>query len=153
MGSLGDALPQGMKEERVRAQLVPGAVIKLPMSFDGGKPKEKRLIVLRVTESTVCTVINSERHPILEKNPASKRAQIPVSAAKCKFLDHDSFIDCSRTRPLATEDVIAELVRDTSRILDPIDAEVRAEIIARLQISSTIPPAESAALRAALGGD
>ena len=140
--SLGSGFPPALRQEWVRQRLRPGAVIKLRQRMDDGVVHEKRFIVLHVDEQTVTCVINSRVGPFILDRPALLRCQVQMRGEVHTFMDHDSFVDCSRTRAYPSADVVNDLVREPGWILGHITSDLRDEILGALKHAPTLPPAE-----------
>lgn len=144
------SVPQFLKN-RLRAQLTPGAVIKLNEKMDDGKVQEKRFVVLNVdATTTTCVVINSQINQFIQKRAHLLKCQALMPQATHPFMDHDSHVDCVRTRPYGTDNVLDELVNNPKWMLGRITLQMRDDIQAALLQSPAIPPAEKQALGAVL---
>lgn len=115
--SVGSGLPGDFLEAQIRRRLRPGAVIKLYRKMDDGRLHEKRFVVLHVAAHTATCVINSEVGPFVRARPELHRCQVLMPARDHEYMDHDSHVDCSRTRAFLTEDVVAALSLDRSGCL------------------------------------
>lgn len=143
-------MPEWLQRQHLRRQLVPGAVIKLNVKFSDGSEKEKRLVVVQVTEDAVCFVVNSEVNPLLARNPGTKRAQVDMPVADHPFMSRDSRVNCSEIHRFPIDGVVADLLVSKGWMLGNISTSVRDEIIVAIRISSTIAPNVGAPLIASL---
>ena len=73
MATLGAVFPEGFLRQQLVRQLAPGVVIKLRELMDDGEIKEKRFVVVKVDENTICCVINSQINRFIESRPALAR--------------------------------------------------------------------------------
>lgn len=150
--ALGGAFPRGMAIASAMRQLVPGAVIKILVTFEDGVEKEKRLIVTHVDDDTVVCVINSEVSPFIKARPEMLKCQVAMPAADYDFMDHDSSVDCSRVRNYSTAEVAKALADDPQRALGTISAHLRDQVVAGIKASVLIPAPEAAKCCASLEG-
>lgn len=120
--ALGTSFPPSFLELQIRRNLVPGAVI------------------------------NSEISAFLLRRPALLKCQVSMPAASHPFMNHDSHVDCSRTRVYNTRAVIGELIFQPDWILGAIDIDLRDNIVAALKFASTLTVKEVAQLCNSLAG-
>jgi len=114
--------------------------------MDDGQVHEKRFVVLAVSETTVTSVINSRISDFIRHRPDLLRCQVSMTKRDHDFMDHDSYVDCSRTHTFATRDVIDELAERPEWVLGPISPDLREAVVGALKYAPTLPPAEVAAL-------
>ena len=98
--------------------------------------------MLHVDDQTVTCVINSRVGRFIENRPALRKCQVRIGADSHAFMDHDSFVDCARTRVYPSDDVVSDLVREPEWILGHITPELRTEILGTLKYALTLPLAE-----------
>lgn len=122
--TLGSGFPDDFRLAQIRRRLQPGVVVKLFRRMDDGRLHEKRFVVLQIDAHTTTCVINSEIGHFIRARLALLRCQVLMQAAEHDFMDHDSYIDCSRVRAFMTEEVIADLMTRPDWILG--DAADRA---------------------------
>jgi hypothetical protein len=139
---LGDGFSAAFTQAWIRSRLSPGAVIKLQAQMDDGKLHEKRFVVVAVDERTVTLVINSEIGPFLKARPALLACQASIRAETHDFMDHDSHVDCSRTRVYPTGEVITQLMDHRDWVLGRINGDLRDEIIASVKRAPTLSAQE-----------
>jgi len=96
-------------------------------------------------------VVNSETNEFISCRPDLNICQVKISAATHAFLERDSNVACHEVLSLPKEEVIGELMADTSRIKGMISQEVRGEIVAAVKRARTIDRATVEAILAALG--
>lgn len=149
--SLGDAFPQDVVLASVSRQLIPGAVVKFVATLDDGHPKEKRFVVLYVDDETVCCVMNTQIHPIIEKNQKASKCQVEVDDSH-DFVTRKCYIDCSRVRVFDTKGVLAQLAVTPAWVLGTIPGPLRDQIVSAIKISPTIAPNDAATYCDALSG-
>ena len=104
---LGDFFPEEKRDKHADGLLAKGAVLRV-FATDINNQKIKRLIIIGVTnEGTIGKVfINSD--------PQSSHSQIPIKALNREYLDHDSFVDCSRLYEDERETLLEILKADFS---------------------------------------
>lgn len=110
--------------------------------MDDGIVHEKRFIVLHVGQQTVACVINSNVSRFIADRAALLKCQVQMGMESHSFMDHDSFVDCSRARVYATADVVLDLVREPGWMLGHITADLRDEILGALKHAPTLPAAD-----------
>lgn len=135
-----------MAEASIRRQLQPGCVVKFKATMDDGKVHEKRFIVLSVSARTTTLVLNSEISRFILARPEIMKCQVKIDAATHLFMDHDSHIDCSRSREYSTTEVIEQLVANPSWVLGKIGQHVGLQVISAIKSSITISPSEASSL-------
>ncbi len=136
--NLADAFPLEARLEFFRGRFRPGAVIKLFCEF-ATPPKEKRLLVVSILPEPLLLVINSDINEYKQKRPYLRSQQVCIRAADYEFLDHDSYIDCSRVRDEFTQaDIEQVITADTTRILGAINPDSIAEIMTVVDDSVTL---------------
>jgi hypothetical protein len=138
MVSLGGAFPADYQRQHVLRHLIPGKVIKLREVMDDGQIHEKRFVLLRVDDDSVCCVINSQVSRFIQNRPDMLRCQVAMAVADHVFMDHDSHVDCSRTKNFTTARVVRELMDRPEWILGDISVDLRDEIIVGLKFSPTL---------------
>jgi len=102
MGILGDLFPEHERQKYIGRHLEPGQVLFLFCKFTNPQ-KEKYLVVACTGKRPLLFVINSRIHPFIEKQPVLLKCQVKLSASDYDFLDHDSFVDCSKVIDDSTE--------------------------------------------------
>jgi hypothetical protein len=138
--SLGSIFPDAFKKKRITERLKPGIVIKHKAVMDDGKEHEKRYVVLSVSESTLTCVINTDLSNFIKSRAHLLNCQISVPGKNYEFLDHDSYIDCSRIRTYKTSEIISQLLAEPSWIYEKIDDPLRKKIIEAMEKSEAIDP-------------
>ncbi|NJM43126.1 MAG: hypothetical protein HC858_02405 [Brachymonas sp.] len=150
--SLADAFPDNLRHQSISRQIKPGAVIKLMARMDDGQIKEKRFVVLAVSSSTLTCVINSSVNPYIANRDHLMRCQVKIDRAQHAFMAHDSFVDCSRIRTYALNDIQTQLNNQPEWLLGEINHELRTQILSALKFSPNQPAQVTACLEA-LGGN
>ena len=99
--SLGDFFPEKDRREFAARKVSVGTVLKLKV-FDTNPPKEKRFIVIGTTLDglVLATIyINTTINPVINFSSELQALHIPLEKQGRKFLDHDSYVDCSKIVP------------------------------------------------------
>lgn len=140
--TLGDHFPDGLVRVFVNRHLAPGAVIKLYVRMDDGHMHEKRFVVLTSDETTVTLVINSSISGFIAARPDMLKCQVAMPKHAHPFMDHDSQVDCSRTRVYDTAEVVAQLTGNIHWLLGRISPDLRDDIVAALKRAPTLSVVE-----------
>ena len=122
---------------QIKRQLVPGAVIKLIEMMDDGRLHEKRFVVLAVSETSICCVINSQIAPYIQSRPHMLQCQVAMPVNEHAFMSHDSHIDCSKVKTFTTDRVIKDLSEKPAWVLGKISLEVRDQMVSALKFAPT----------------
>ena len=94
---LGDKFPEDSKEQFCDRNIRPGAVLRFYV-YDTSPPKIKMFLILGINNnasSVGCLYINSEINPNVISSQELMNLQFRMSCADNKFLEYDSFLDCS----------------------------------------------------------
>ncbi|RJQ58924.1 MAG: hypothetical protein C4530_09880 [Desulfobacteraceae bacterium] len=136
MNKLGDYFPQAQIQTHVRSILVKGAVLKLH-SIDIHNPKIKRLIIIGRSHSE-----DDLGKVFINTGPQAPASQIFLSKSGRPYLDHDSYVDCSRIYPDSFNEVFSRVQSDLSSYLGKVTDEDIALIIKTLSEAKTISKME-----------
>lgn len=129
MASLGDLLPQNLKQQVIAGNLKVGSVFRV---FDNSTtpPKIKRFIVVGVSDDKVifATVfINTDINPHLFPTQELKNLHLPLDAAGRVYLEHNSFADCSQILEKPVAEIQKAYEKDmTSHLGDLSDEDLKA---------------------------
>jgi hypothetical protein len=144
MPGIGDFLPQHLKDELAKNNLVKGAVLKTFVK-DTHPPKEKYFIFIGFSADKIAVAtiyINSEINPVIFKTEELKKFHLQLKASDYNFLQYDSFADCTQIHEKTYSDLIALLQRTPAAhvgSLTEIDhQQVRLHIKATRLISVTV---------------
>jgi hypothetical protein len=137
MGSLGDAFPDELKKEFAKSNIELGTVIKI---YDSEAKKEKWHLIVGMDDGQVliATVrINSEIN--IRCIPQSLRCfQIHVKKQDNYFLDHDSFVDCSKLLSYPINHFIDYIQKNTSSLIGKMEEKKFDEIRSTIAICHII---------------
>jgi hypothetical protein len=138
MATLGNYLPDPLKQQHIERHLHPGQVLYLSCDFTT-PPKEKYVIFACAGAWPLLFIINSNIRPYIAQRPVLNQCQVCLRAADYPFLDHDSFADCSRVIEQVSEDVIrAQILADVSRLKGALTPATKTEIVRAVQGAKTI---------------
>ena len=104
---LGDFISDNLKKEINKRKLVPGSIIKTHVG-DTNPPKYKRFIIIGEDEAKYLlgtVYINSEVNPNLFPTKKLKDLHIFFPSKKRKYLNHDSYVDCSQIKPKSKKEI------------------------------------------------
>lgn len=96
--NLGDLFPEELKKNNSKKELKIGTVLRLHVK-DTDPPKIKRFIIIGFTEDkvTLATVyINTEINTNVNWSIEQQDLQLSLSSENREYLEHDSFVDCSK---------------------------------------------------------
>ena len=142
MPRLGNAFPPEIRRAFVLEKLVSGCVIRIQVKFPQ-KTKPKFLVLIAEDDSEYWAFIaNSEIHPFIRSREHLYRSQVAVDAASHTFLTHDSYLACHEILKLRREEVIQELISDTSSLKGNITVEIREQILAAIKSAITLTASE-----------
>lgn len=151
MAKIGDFLGPEAKREFVVRNLIPGQVVYLEVRFPNRTRSKYLVLVGESSPDCLTFVVNSETNEFISCRPDLNICQVKISAASHAFLEHDSNVACHEGLSLPKEEVIGELMADTSRIKGMISQEVRGEIVAAVKRARTIDGATVEAILTGLG--
>lgn len=151
MAKIGDFLSPEAKREFVVRNLIPGQVVYLEVRFPNRTRNKYLVLVGESSPNCLTFVVNSETNEFISCRPDLNICQVKIGAATHAFLERDSNVACHEVLTLPKEEVIGELMADTSRIKGMISQEVRGEIVAAVKRARTIDRATVEAILAALG--
>lgn len=98
MANLGEFFPGDLKDEFSRRNVKVGSVLRLKV-HDTFPPKIKVFIIIGQTIdgfSLATLYVNSNVNININFSKELANLQIPISIKEYNFLDHDSFVDCSK---------------------------------------------------------
>jgi len=116
MATIGDLLPEHLKNEIILDNLKVGAIFRT-FEHTTTPPKIKRFIIVGYSSTSVlfATVyINTEINPFLFNTPELQALHLPIASFGRDYLDHDSYIDCSQILVKKKEDLKAIYEKDLS---------------------------------------
>ena len=145
----GDIFPETDRCRYVEERFVPGAVLYLWCEFT--EPAKEKYVVIACAEPLLLFVVNSCMSFLTENRPYLRKCQIGVNACDYKFLQHNSFIDCSEViASVELDELTDQLVDQTSRIKGILERSTIEQIIDAVRNAETISNAHKAAIEQAL---
>lgn len=132
--------PQAAKSF-IDAALMPGKVLHLYIPNFG---KNKFVLILNTQPLIGVFFINSRIAPFISNRPELLSGQVEVLKSDLPFLDHDSWIDCSKiTYNLDSVSVRAQIINDyQSTVKSPIPDSLRQTIVQVTSQQTTLNKAE-----------
>lgn len=125
----------------VRSLFKAGIVVRLFCTFTDPPKYKLPLIASATRDPPLCFVINTQPTPYAMRTPRLREQQKPIKKESNRFLDHDSYIDCSTAYENFTLDEIEKaLVNDTTLILGSICPETVAAVLESIADSQTLSP-------------
>lgn len=95
-------------------------------------------------------VINSGINSFISRKDYLKECQIMMDKKNHPFLDHDSYLDCSKIYQIEIDSVKDQLVADSDPIKMSISADVKKSILDAVRKSKTLTPKEKEDIEGAL---
>lgn len=120
-------------------ELVVGCVLRMHVQ-DTNPPKVKRFVVVGKSGDNInlATVfINSRIHPYIAEKPHLAESQVHIDPGQCSFIDHDSYIDCSKIVSRSFQDIISGISADT--IMGHLSDTLKTEVLSRIKAAKNIP--------------
>lgn len=147
---LGNYVPEDLRREFVDSQLIPGQVLYLFDSFVT-PPKNKYLVVACSGRRPLLFRINSNINDFTANRPDLRACQVRVTISDYDFLDHDSYIDCSKVVDDFEEaDIKEQLCGDIGRIKGELNSISKKKIVQVTQNARTISPRHKCLIAEAL---
>jgi hypothetical protein len=140
--SLGDSFPKETKQEFSNRSLKEGCVIKCLVN-DTKPPKEKRFIVMGISYDKVAlgtVYINTEINPNVFPTQELKDLHLPLKAESREYLDHDSFVDCSKIYEKNLSEIKAIIEQTPTCCIGDLSAEDYKVIKDKIKASKNISP-------------
>src|SRR5450759_320835 len=138
---LSDFLSDTDKEKYVRSRFTPCRVIRRYCIFTA-PPKQKFLVISCIKAETAFLVINSKIPSFIVSKKHLCDCQVLIDKSSHDFLDHDSYVDCTKTYYEDTPEIFKELVADTGNLKGEVSDSVRKNILEALRNSPTISSGE-----------
>ncbi len=135
-----DFNPDGINRDYVKSDLESGIVIKLHVK-DTTPPKEKRLIIVGITEDRLilATVyINSEINLKVNWAVELKEQHLFFESKGRSWLDWDSYVDCSKITPRDHNEIESAIKLKPEAIIGKLSHEDLEVIKQKISTSPTI---------------
>lgn len=131
-----------------RGLIKPGSII---YCFSSEANKSKFSLVVYLDNNAgflLCTYINSRIHPLIEKNPTLRTCQVDIDPAMYNFLDHTSYIDCTKIN----DEFDLEQVASSGGYRGNLSDTDLLRVIEAINSAPTISPVDKDLIISALGG-
>ncbi|MCW5910350.1 MAG: hypothetical protein KIT62_04710 [Cyclobacteriaceae bacterium] len=141
MPPLGDAFPGEFRKKFAEINIRIGSVIKTFVT-DTTPPKIKRFVILGISVDKLAIgtlYINSAINPNLFPTPELKNLHLKLEKQSRDYLDHDSFLDCSKIYEKEYEDLLAVLQNDTSCLIGQLSSDDLILVKRTVKEARTIP--------------
>lgn len=125
MSSLGDFFSDDLRKDFSRRNVKVGSVLKLKVK-DTNPPKVKIFIIIgqNIEEFSLATLyINTDINFNINFSQELINLQIPISKNDYCFLDHDSFVDCSKLMFKERSEIERILSQRPDAFIDELDEE------------------------------
>jgi hypothetical protein len=145
-------IPEKAQRALWRAKLGPGSIVHLYCDFIVN-PDNKFLVIMYIDDDTVLAcLINSRIHPLIEKDPRLKACQIMLDAKTYTFLNHDSFLNCTKLfDDLDTSKIIDHLLDNPDDYKGSLGESELVSVIEAINDTDTISEMDRGLIIEALG--
>ena len=138
---MGSVLPVESQKELIKLRLKPGCLIHL-FCKTTLPPKNKFIVVVHIDyqeDLLLCFYMNSRINGFIKSKPELERCQITLQKSRYKFLDNDSYLDCSEVEDdIEIDDVLNHLLENQDDFKCSLVEEDILEIIQAVNISKNI---------------
>jgi hypothetical protein len=134
---LADALPENLKQVFAERHINAGSVIKI---YDRIAKKEKWHLIVGVSDNKILTAsvrINSDLNTNCIPN-SLRTYHLYITKKENPFLDHDSYVDCSKLLIRDTKDFISCIKNNAGNLLGQMPAKKLDHIRATIAICPVI---------------
>ena len=147
MVTIADFLDPESRQEYVSGKLAPGRVLYLFSRFSN-PAKDKYLVLVCLGPHALLLVINSRISQYVDQRQHLLSCQVSLRATDYGFLDHDSYIDCSKVITDFHEQTIRDqLLADTSRIKGELGPITKGLVLQAIRSARTISPLHKELIR------
>lgn len=140
MTDLSDLFPQSFRDDFAERNVQIGSIIRVFVR-DTIPPKIKRFIVIGFSDDKVLlgtVFINSEINSNIFRTSDLRNLHVPLDANLHDFIDHDSFVDCSKINERSFAEIKQLLSNDPECSKGTISEETMKIISTTLANASTI---------------
>jgi hypothetical protein len=143
------------KRALIKAKIKAGSILYLPCNFISN-PHPKFMVVAHIDyaeELMLVFLINSEIHPLIEKDPSLRSCQVTLERSIYPFLDHNSYLNCSRVfDDIIIEEAIDTILREPDRhIVGNLLDDETLKVIEAVNSAPTIIEYDKALIIGSLG--
>ena len=140
--SFGSLFPDSFRADFSERAIRPGSVLRIHVDTTN-PPKQKRLVILAMGNDEAVVgylFINSEINPNLFRTPALKALHLPLDKDRHGFLDHDSYLDCSKIFKVDMEQLRQAIASEPGQHIGCMDGETFETAIGIVRAAPTISP-------------
>lgn len=143
-------LPEDTRRLLLEKRLVPGRILHVHCSFTN-PPKHKFLVYI-CHHSPQCSffIINSEINQFKQNRPSLSQCQVKIDQVSHPFLDHDSYVDCSKVQTISFKDLSDQLTKSNDGFKNIISLEVKKAILVVVKNTKTLSQQEKIYIQNAL---
>jgi len=149
MITFGEFLPEEQRLSFIERHLVPGQILYILTKFPQIQ-KNKYLLIVCDNGSVASFVINSKIHKFKAKNENLRDCQVCIKNSDYNFLDRDSYVDCTKVHIVERENIVTQILNDTSRVKGPIDVTTKEQIVKAVNKARTLTPEQKVMILEAL---
>ena len=138
--NLSNSLSYEQKKRIVENRLKPGGFFYLFCNFKKDPCNKYLVLACSSNNNPRFFIINTEIPHFIKKKQILLDAQVKLDARGYRFLQYDSYLNCSRLLDIFTKDnIIKQIIKDNTRLLPQrISAQTRSAILERVNSSKTI---------------
>ena len=140
MQNLGDFFPEETRRQLADNNLKIGAVLRFHVPFTN-PPKTKRQIVVGFDNDNILlatVLINTEINPNVFPNQILRDLHLKLETNNRNYIEHDSFVDCSKVRPQNKSEIIALLTLEPTAHLGELAPNDLAIVLEKIRNAHTI---------------
>jgi len=144
MQLLGDLFPDSLKEKLASNQLKVGSVLRYHVD-NTTPPKIKRMVIVGFDREVVFFVyvfINSDINPNMFPTPVLRDLHIELDPKGRTYLDHNSFVDCSKIREDNVEYIKSLLTIDSNIHIGNLSEDDCSNVLEKIRTAKTISVAQ-----------
>jgi hypothetical protein len=134
-------LPEKAQRILLRAKIKPGSIIHLFCNFIN-PPHNKFVVVTHIDhheDELLVFFINSAISPFMAKDPNLVACQISLTKIRYPFLDHDSFLNCSKViDSIDIDTIIDHLLKTPKDLKGVLLKEESSKVVQAVSIAQTI---------------
>jgi hypothetical protein len=141
MPQLGDFFSDELREQIAMHQLKIGSVLRLHDERTT-PPKIKLWVIIGLERNNVLLAylyINSNINPTIFSSPALKDLHLKLEATGRDYLEHDSFVDCSRMNEADVELIKTRMTHDVRIHLGELSTTDLEDVVEKVKNARTIP--------------
>ena len=148
---LGDSFSQKERDSFLKRNLVPGAVCRIDVALDDA-PTPKLAILAATEPEPIFLLINSNLCWLVENSPQRRQCQLPILRREYPFLKRDSWIDCSVTFRLRSEELWSRIVGDLGSFLGELNPSTCKSVLQKVGSSKMLSKRDKRAIESGLVG-